>query len=89
VIIVELLKKDILEKGYFRKTISYKGLSNGKINFNYSEYAGNMVRATFSQEFSIENTKDAHILFNFKGAEIKIKHVDLLNVTYEVIQHFR
>jgi len=77
------------EKGYFRKTISYKGLSNGKINFNYSEYAGNMVRATFSQEFSIENTKDAHILFNFKGAEIKIKHVDLLNVTYEVIQHFR
>jgi len=77
------------ERGYFRKTISYKGLSNGKINFNYSEYSGSMARATLSQEFSIVNTKDAHILFNFKGAEIKIKHVDLLNITYEVIHHFR
>lgn len=77
------------ERGYFRKTLSYKGLSNGKINFNYSEYSGSMARATLSQEFSIVNTKDAHILFNFKGAEIKIKHVDLLNITYEVMQHFR
>jgi hypothetical protein len=76
------------EKGYFRKTISYKGLSNGKINFNYSEYSGSMVRATFSQEFSIENTKGAHILFNFKGAEIKIKKVNLLNITYEVLEYF-
>ena len=77
------------ERGYFRKTLSYKGLSNGKINFNYSEYSGSMARATLSQEFSIENTKDAHILFNFKGAEIKVKHVDLLNITYEVMQHFK
>jgi hypothetical protein len=77
------------ERGYFKKTLSYKGLSNGKINFNYSEYSGSMARATLSQEFSIVNTKDAHILFNFKGAEIKIKHVDLLNITYEVMQHFR
>jgi hypothetical protein len=77
------------EKGYFRKTISYKGLSNGKINFNYSEYSGSMVRATLSQEFSIENTKGAHILFNFKGAEIKIKKVNLLNITYEVLDHFK
>jgi hypothetical protein len=77
------------EKGYFRKTISYKGLSNGKINFNYAEYSGSMVKATFSQDFSINNTKGAHILFNFKGAEIKIKSVDLLNITYEVIKHFR
>jgi hypothetical protein len=77
------------EQGYLRKTLSYKGLSNGKINFNYSEYAGNMVRATLSQDFSIQNKKDAHILFNFKGAEIKIKEATLLNVTYEVIQHFK
>ncbi|TWX53373.1 hypothetical protein [Colwellia hornerae] len=76
------------EKGYFRKTLSYKGLSNGKINFNYSEYSGNMVKATFSQEFSIENKPGAHILFNFKGAEIKIKQATLLNVSYEVMQHF-
>ncbi|NQZ88570.1 MAG: hypothetical protein HRT54_13445 [Colwellia sp.] len=77
------------ERGYFRKTISYKGLSNGKIHFNYSEYSGSMARATFSQEFSIVNTKDAHILFNFKGAEIKIKDVELLSITYEVMQYFR
>ena len=77
------------EKGYVRKSISYKGLSNGKINFNYSEYSGSMVRATFSQEFSIENTKDSHILFGFKGAEIKIKKVDLLSITYEVVEFFR
>lgn len=77
------------EKGYLRKTLSYKGLSNGKINFNYSEYAGNMVRATLSQDFSIINQQDAHVLLNFKGAEIKIKKADLLHVTYEVVQHFR
>jgi hypothetical protein len=77
------------EKGYLRKTLSYKGLSNGKINFNYSEYSGNMVRATLSQDFSIKNQKDAHILFNFKGAEIKIKKASLLNITYEVMRHFK
>ncbi len=77
------------EQGYLRKTLSYKGLSNGKINFNYSEYSGNMVRATLSQDFSIQNKKDAHILFNFKGAEIKIKKANLLNITYEVIQYFK
>jgi len=77
------------EKGYLRKTLSYKGLSNGKVNFNYSEYSGNMVKATLSQEFSLENQKDAHVLFNFKGAEIKIIKADLLHVTYEVVQYFR
>ena len=77
------------EKGYLRKALSYRGLSNGKINFNYSEYSGNMVRATFSQEFSIENNKEAQILFNFKGAEIKVIKADLLHVTFEVIQYFR
>ncbi|MBA6349298.1 hypothetical protein [Colwellia sp. BRX8-9] len=77
------------EKGYFRKTLSYKGLSNGKINFNYAEYSSNMAKATFSQDFSIQNKEGAHILFNFKGAEIKIKQATLLNVTYEVIQYFK
>ncbi|NQZ22652.1 MAG: hypothetical protein HRT53_11410 [Colwellia sp.] len=77
------------EKGYLRKTLSYRGLLNGKINFNYSEYSGNMVRATLSQDFSIQNRKDAHIVFNFKGAEIKIKKANLLNVTYEVMQYFK
>jgi len=77
------------EKGYLRKTLSYKGLLNGKINFNYAEYSGNMVRATFSQDFSIQNKKNAHILFNFKDAEIKIKKANLLNVSYEVMQYFK
>lgn len=77
------------EKGYVKKTLSYKGLSNGKINFNYAEFSGNLVRATFSQDFSIENQKNAHILFNFKGAEVKIKKVDSLHITYEIIQYFK
>jgi hypothetical protein len=77
------------EKGYLRQTLSYRGLSNGKINFNYAEYSGNMVRATLSQDFSIESKKDAHILFNFKGAEIKIKKVDSLHINYEIIKYFK
>jgi len=77
------------EKGYLRKTLSYKGLSNGKVNFNYSEYSGNMVKATLSQEFSLVNQKGAHVLFNFKGAEIKIIKADLLHISYEVVEYFR
>jgi len=77
------------EKGYLRKTLSYKGISNGKLTFNYSEYAGNMVRSTLSQDFSIKNQKDTHVIFNYKGAEIIIKKATLLQVTYEVVGYFK
>lgn len=77
------------EKGYLRKTLSYKGISNGKLTFNYSEYAGNMVRATSSQDFAIAYTKGTHTIFNFKGAEIIVKKANLLQVTYEVVDYFR
>jgi hypothetical protein len=73
---------------YVKQTLTYKGLLNGKIVFDYSQYAGNMAKATFTQPFSIKNQKDVRIIFNFKGAEIIVKKATSTNITYEVIKHF-
>jgi hypothetical protein len=73
---------------YIKKQLIYKGISNKKLKFNYLEFHADMNVPTIDQDFTIDNHTDSDFLFGYKGARIKIKKADNVNVEYKIQSYF-
>lgn len=75
-------------ESFIKQTLSYKGLKDKKLTFNYAEYRGDSHIAIVSQDFQINFQKGVHIGFNFKGAELVVKDANNLSIIYSVEKAF-
>ena len=73
---------------YIKKQLIYKGISNKKLKFNYLEFHEDMNVPTIDQDFTIDNHTDSDFLFGYKGARIKIKNADNINIEYKIQSYF-
>jgi hypothetical protein len=74
---------------YIKKQLIYKGVSNKKLKFNYLEFHADMNVPAIDQDFTIDNHIDSDFLFGYKGARIKIKKADNVNLEYKIQSYFK
>lgn len=71
----------------FKQELYYNGKSGSEVKLLYREFAGNMLRASFSQEITYDLSEGSEV--GFKDARLKIISASNTSITYEVLEHFK
>jgi len=73
-------------KNSFQQVIEYNGKSNGVLNFTYREFTQDMVRASFTTNFTMDLSEGN--IIGYKGAQFKVISATNRSINYMIISNF-
>lgn len=81
----EVVQSESIDYPEHSYKIIYKGKSKNLAKFTVQEFANNMIREAYSQNFDFELNSSNQGLFAFKKIKIKILDASSVNITYEIL----